>query len=212
MGKRLGSCADRRANTYPSPTRLDSAKRVRLPLALGQVLTSRFGGRVYAEFTHPVLADISRRVGRPPSVDFVYCGDKYPNISLAVETKWAGSSHTSIKTILWDVIRLEMLAHHYSASCIFLFAGKRAVLKKLLEKMKLRGATSCDTAILLHTTSNATHGMSLLPHPRYKVKLLRELFKEAQDIEIPHRIITRRSSPFPMQCPNNNYQVYRMGD
>lgn len=94
-----------------------------LSWAVGQVLTSLFGDRVHAEFSHPVLASMTSAVGRPPAIDFVYCGDRYPDIMVAVETKWAGSSNASIDRIIWDLIRLEMIASRFDAQCVFLLAG-----------------------------------------------------------------------------------------
>src|SRR5437016_5030056 len=101
-----------------------------LSSAVGQILSSVFGDRVHGEFDHPVLGPLMKGRGRRPVIDYVY-SDPYPTIKVAVETKWAGSSHTTISNVIWDLIRLEMIADAHKAECIFLLAGQRADLVTL---------------------------------------------------------------------------------
>lgn len=181
-----------------------------LAFAVGNILSAVLGNRVYSEVKHPVLSHNAVGTGRRPSIDFASFGDAgYPDIKVAVETKWAGSSHTSPKTILWDLIRLEMLAHKYSAQCIFLLAGKRTDLARLFQRLALRGIPKTgDVSHILSVKSNNRHTFSLLPDKYYKVAFLRKAFTDAQDIPIPHRVVTQRALPFPREGPVQHFQAY----
>ena len=100
-----------------------------LAAAVGQILSGTYQDRVIAEYPHPVLAPL-QSLGRRPAVDFVVC-ENYPRVTIAVESKWAGSSHTTPETVLWDLIRLELVAHAHGATGVFLIAGQRGDLDKL---------------------------------------------------------------------------------
>src|SRR5665213_3393392 len=95
-----------------------------LSVPIGQLLSSRFGDRVHAEFLHPVISPMMKGPGRRPQIDFAYC-ETYPNVSIAVETKWIGATKPKISDILWDLVRLEMIAHHSNAQCVFMLGGRR---------------------------------------------------------------------------------------
>src|SRR5262249_8205570 len=97
---------------------------------IGQILSARSANRTIAEYKHPVLAPLAKGAGRRPEVDFVIC-ESYPTISLAVESKWVGQSEPSVESILWDLIRLELIAHQEEARCFFVLGGKRSALETL---------------------------------------------------------------------------------
>ncbi len=80
-----------------------------LSYPIGQILSARLGDRVQAEFTHPLLAPLMTGSGRRPQIDFAYC-DIWPTPTIAVETKWIGRTKVSVEDIIWDLIRLEMIA------------------------------------------------------------------------------------------------------
>lgn len=179
-----------------------------LSAAVGQILSSIYGNRVHGEFDHPILAPAMKGRGRRPALDFAYC-DPYPRIKVAVETKWAGSTHTTPESIIWDLIRLELVAHHYGTECIFLLAGKRSELTHLFGLSDFSGPlhTPGRTPILSTTTNSLTR-LSLLPDKPYRIPLLKTVFERCQDIAVPHSVVSRRSTPFPLICPNNQYQVF----
>lgn len=179
-----------------------------LSAAVGQLLNATYGGGVHAEFLHPVLAPLMTGSGKRPTLDFVYCAT-YPTITVAVETKWAGSSHTTAETIIWDLIRLELVAHHYGAQCVFVLAGQRRKLDSLFDTIAFSGPKHTGGVTpILRTTNNGRTTLSLLPNHHYRIPLLRRIFSSAQQTSIPHRIVTRRARPFPAECTNNEYQVY----
>lgn len=179
-----------------------------LSTAVGQILGATFGDRVLAEFEHPVLGPEMEGSGGRPALDFVYC-NPYPEIKVAVETKWAGSSHTTPATIIWDLIRLEMVANLYSATAIFLLAGQRADLTKLFRSPAFAGPGKVPGVTpILSTTHNSIAKLSLLPDKHYRIPLLRAVYEKRQTTRIPHAVLTRRSRPFPENCRANEFQVF----
>jgi hypothetical protein len=179
-----------------------------LSAAVGQILSATYGDRVHAEFEHPILAANLVHRGRRPAIDFAYC-ENYPHITLAVETKWAGSSNTTVESVIWDLVRLELVAHHHGAECIFILAGKHKDLENFFASVKFSGPSNTPgVTSILRTTSNSRVSLSLLPDKHYRISLFRRVFASLQNISVPHRIITRRSNPFPADCKNNQFQVY----
>jgi hypothetical protein len=179
-----------------------------LSYAVGQILTSAYGDRVKGEFPHPILAPLATGPGRRPAIDFVCFGDTYPDIAVAVETKWAGSSHTTVETILWDLIRLEMVASRFGAECLFILAGSSDELTKLFRKLKLRAPGGASVTHILSSGAHLTRGLSMMPTPHYKVPILRKLFLGYQDVPIPRGIVIRGPFKFPKESPANHVQVY----
>lgn len=109
--------------------------------AVGQVLSSLpslvEGSRVHAELHHEALRAHSG--GRKRSLDFALAvlPDSGPctQVVIAVETKWAGSSHCNTKTIAEDFIRLALVKRaNPNARCIFLLAGRSADIRTILSR------------------------------------------------------------------------------
>ena len=179
-----------------------------LSVAVGQILNSTLGPRVLSEFDHPILSPLMSGPGRRPALDFVYC-ENYPKIKVAVETKWAGSANTTPASIIWDLIRLELVAHHHNANCIFLLAGKRCDLESLFRDKDFSGPPKTPGCTpILSSTKNSQLKLSLLPDKHYRNPLLRSVFSRCQNVTMPHKIVTRRADPFPISCPLNQFQVY----
>ncbi|NHN91239.1 hypothetical protein [Acetobacter sicerae] len=178
-----------------------------LTSAVGQILAARTGNRVKAEFTHPLLASIKKGAGRRPQVDFIV-HDESGKIVLAVETKWAGRTTPSTKEILWDLVRLELIAHHENARCIFLLAGTGAKLKEIFDHSAFSDArTRPHRRPLLRHDSNVIHTTPLVPLVPVRFKMLRELFEPYQDFRFAERVTTRRTAPRPEVVKPKEYQV-----
>lgn len=97
------------------------------------------GSRVHANFPHEALNPI-KKAGRKKEVDFalVLSGNNLPkkNVQIAVETKWAGSSHCSPENIFKDFLRLAAIKHVDSDStCVFILAGKDKDVRAILDGM-----------------------------------------------------------------------------
>jgi hypothetical protein len=101
-----------------------------LALPIAQILQHCVGGKVVAESDHPVLAPVAKG-GRPPQLDFIVKDDA-DEVVLAVESKWAATSGVAIADVLWDCVRLELAADHYQCPAIFILAGTRAQVDRVL--------------------------------------------------------------------------------
>lgn len=114
-----------------------------LKVAVGQVLSSfpieRKGERVHADFPHDLLNPKSKS-GRKRELDFalVLAGDGVSkrNALIAVETKWAGSSHCKPKKIFQDFLRLAAIKRGDPKTvCIFILAGRHEEIGAVLKGM-----------------------------------------------------------------------------
>ncbi|MFO0189465.1 MAG: hypothetical protein ACK55J_22960 [Alphaproteobacteria bacterium] len=176
--------------------------------AVGQILAARTGNRVEAEFTHTVLAPLKKGPGRRPHVDFVV-RDKSGKIVLAVESKWAGRTTPSTKEILWDLVRLELIAHHENARCIFLLAGTGAKLKKIFDDPAFSDSeTSPHRRPLLRHDKNVIHTIPLVPLVPVRFKMLKSLFRPYRDFKFAEWVTTLRTAPRPEVVKPRDYQVF----
>jgi hypothetical protein len=62
----------------------------------------------------------------------------------AVETKWVGKNGLSAAEILWDLMRLELIAHHEGADAFFVLAGRRKHLEAFFESRAFLGSPKAD--------------------------------------------------------------------
>lgn len=178
-----------------------------LSFPIGQILSSRFPNRVLSEFDHPILAPIMSGPGRRPQVDFVYC-EPYPTIRMAVETKWIGKTKVTVEDVLWDLIRLEMIAAEHNAECIFILGGQRGKLESFFRTQKFLGAPSAfgNKPILNH--KNVVQNIfPLVPSIPQRIPMLRKFFRTVPDIDYPQRLLTVRTDPFPSNPTLNSYQI-----
>lgn len=175
---------------------------------IGRILSARSANRAVAEYLHPVLANFAKGAGRRPEIDFAVC-DPYPKISIAVESKWIGQTSPSVASILWDLIRLELLAHTNGARCFFVLGGKRSALEALFAKAAFSGVSAGERPRpMLRADLNLMHRTKLTPHGNPRIPLLRSLFSHYQHLELPHMFISRRSAPYPVGQPRHVPQVY----
>lgn len=120
-----------------------------LKASVGQVLsafaTTGLGALVHAGYKHPAIAKQPGSKGAPRRIDFAVFLDKkdgtQPKVEIAVEAKWAGSSHCTPVQIVTDLVRLAMIKEADNATCcIFLLAGSARNLATLLEEPIFKGA------------------------------------------------------------------------
>lgn len=175
---------------------------------IGQILSARSGNRARAEYIHPVLGELAKGPGRRPEIDFVVC-DPFPNITIAVESKWIGKTKPSVDKILWDLIRLEMLAHHSGARCFFVLGGTRSDLQSYFKQKFFSGLEPGEqTRPLLRTDINSAYKTTLVPTRNPRIPLLKKIFEPLQSFDFPHHIVSRRSDPFPLHGPGKRFQIY----
>lgn len=179
-----------------------------LTAAIGQILSGRSGNRVIAEYKHPQLAPLMKGPGRRPEVDFVV-HDADDKIILAVESKWAGRTKVSTESILWDLIRLELIAHYEGARCIFVLAGSKRMLDKIFaDKAFADSDTKPHRKPLLRHDNNLLHPTALVPTVPVRIPMLKKLFEPYPRFEFPEKVVSRRSAPSPSDAKPRDYQVY----
>ncbi|WP_309707211.1 hypothetical protein [Armatimonas sp.] len=75
-------------------------------------------------YVHPCLSKTGR--GRKPEIDSVVINKSSDTIMIAIEAKWAGSSHCTPANILWDIVRLKILVdRNPNCTGVFLIAGHK---------------------------------------------------------------------------------------
>ncbi len=186
-------------------TALFSEKYLAHPI--GQILNAASGGRTLAEFHHPVLAPIKTSKGRRPEVDFVVVDD-HRNVVVAVESKWIGATTPSVDKIVWDIIRLEMLAN-LGVCCLFVLGGKRKKLEALFRHPAFEAKDNRGyRKPLLRHDNNVLHSTPLGPTVEARRLMMRKLFADYQQFEFPNVIQSRRTAPFPSDPNASVFQVY----
>jgi hypothetical protein len=176
--------------------------------AIGQILSGRSGNRTIAEFKHPQLAPLMKGPGRRPEVDFIV-RDNNEKIVLAVESKWAGRTKLTTESILWDLIRLELIAHHEDARCIFIIGGsKRKLDAVFFERAFSDAATEPQRRPVLRHDNNVLHSTPLVPTVPVRIPMLKKLFGPYHQFEFPEKVVSRRSAPSPSDAKGREYQVY----
>lgn len=127
-----------------------------LKAAVGLVLSSfsvqEKGVRVYADFPHDLLNPQGRKLGANKKLDFALAlaGDGVPkrNVKIAVETKWAGSSHCKPENIFEDFLRLvEIKRGDPETDCVFILAGFYKNVAETLDKMPFASKHDPNTGI-----------------------------------------------------------------
>lgn len=174
---------------------------------IGQILSGQSNNRARSEYKHPILAPLSKGPGRRPEIDFVVC-DPYPKIKIAVESKWIGKTKPTVQSILWDLIRLELLAHHEGARCFFILGGKRSRLEEFFAQVTFSDSDAKPPRPILRHDNNVRSRTNLVPIDKVRIPMLKALFQNYQNEEFPHRIITRRAAPFPDTAKSDGFQIY----
>jgi hypothetical protein len=177
-----------------------------LSSSTGNILQAIHGGltaHVISGYQHPSLSNLMKTSGRRPEIDFVVSQyddslinkrarstskpvKQERNTSLlltAIETKWAGSSHCTLENIIWDIIRLEMLAAlNPNMTAILLLAGHSKLLKTLQTKHGLEG---------LLPFKAGPQELNLLPKDIVNRNGLKRVFEDnqIQALDIPKKII-----------------------
>jgi hypothetical protein len=176
---------------------------------VGILLSSAQIGRVFAEFTHPILAPLMTGRGRRPALDFVI-SESWPTPKLAIESKWVSESNFDVSSIVWDLVRLSLLNLHYGTECYFVLGGQKRMLNRLFLREEFAGpANRSDATSILNYKSNHSSSLHLVPDQHYRVPLLRKVFEAwPPTLEAPQKIVTRRTAPFPKGQPSYQYQVF----
>jgi hypothetical protein len=178
-----------------------------LSYPIGQILSSLFGHKVHAEYDHPVLAPRMIGRGRRPKLDFVVLEDH--QIKLALELKWAGTTTLKVSDVIWDLIRLELVAHQSKAAAIFVLAGQRRNLQNFFESDAfLAPREGRSPRPILKTGEYSSLGMQLASPPEQRLKVIKDLLVDNQDIEMPTRIVSGKPYVYPPECALGEFQAF----
>jgi hypothetical protein len=86
------------------------------------------------KYRHPGLSEHAKQLGRKPEVDYIAIQRDSSKVELAMEAKWAGSSHCTAENILWDLVRLKLIKEtHPEAICGLLIAGHKGKTENLFK-------------------------------------------------------------------------------
>lgn len=175
---------------------------------IANVLYVSYKQNVHSEFLHPVLATHMTGRGRRPEVDFAVVND-YPNLTCVLESKWLGPRGLSEDELIWDLIRLELVAHHARADAFFLLAGKKRNIDRFFKSKTFLGvAKKGKYRRLLKLDSRRNARIRVDTPPKDRVKTFQRLLRPYQDISFSSRITTSICQFYPRDIPAFQYQAY----
>jgi hypothetical protein len=145
--------------------------------------------------------------GRRPEVDFVVV-QNYPKIICAVESKWVGAAGIKMEDVIWDVLRLELIAHTENADAYFVLAGRRRHVGEFLSSKAFTGTVRSKGKIRTI--------LKMRPQPRIKITnplperqaQFQKVLADYQNLSFPAEIATSVGEMYPETCPNFQYQAY----
>ena len=174
---------------------------------IGQILYAEYGEKVVSELNHPLLTEHTVGRGKRPKMDFAVVNDG--NVTLSLESKWAGNTPLKIDDIIWDLVRLELLASHYLTKSIFLLAGKKKKLQALFASNSfLAPHKSRSPRPILKTGEYKSLGLRIDNPPEQRINVIKRLVQKFPDIEMPAKVSSGQPFVFPTECSNNDFQVY----
>lgn len=176
-----------------------------LTAPLGQLLASRYGARLIAEYPHPVLTTGKTGVGRKPALDFAVL-DAPAHVELAIETKWLSKSNTLHRDIITDLVRLALVVNAHEAEGWLIVAGKAPNLKKFITSPKYKGHPKhlgSDPILPIGKTRSGT--LRLHPPALFRGKLLASALKPFDGLKLPKSISTTYFGPNPDDLATGQY-------
>lgn len=166
---------------------------------ISQVLAYRFNCGVSAEHPHPTLSTMHEGPGAKPSVDFAAI-EKYPKVRALVESKWLNDAGVKVEAIVWDLIRLEMVADAEDAEAYFVLAGKRDRMTQIFEAAPYRWQNGKQTESQLfdriHRTSVEVEKLG----EKYSEKL-RPFFMKYPNGSFPSKVSLKQPYSYPYGVP-----------
>lgn len=180
-----------------------------LSVAIADALYAMHKDEVRSEYLHPVLAPHKSGPGRRPEVDFATVR-KYPEVTSVVESKWVGSEGLSAADVLWDLLRLELIAHDSHVPAYFVMAGRRKHLEKFFQSKAFSGSpTSAGRFRYLLKLDRRPIGAIRVDSPNDDRRaIFAKLFRDYQEVSFSSRISTSVPAKYPEVCPMYQYQAY----
>ena len=155
-----------------------------LTAPIGNILHGQFERKVFAEYNHPLLSQ-SKTPGRPPQLDFVIIENN--QITVAVESKWIGDSAISVADVIWDMIRLELVAKLTGAKCYFVLAGQKRKLNSFFQSERfLEKRSNGSTRPVLRLQKGLKKvSLRLATPPPPRATIMKPKMKQYSQIEMP---------------------------
>jgi hypothetical protein len=179
-----------------------------MSVPIANVLYVAYKQDVHSEFLHPILAPEMKGRGRRPEVDFAVVED-YPKLSCVLESKWLGPNGLSAEELLWDLLRLELIAHHTRADAFFLLAGKRRNIERFFKSKAFLGKEKNGKyRRLLKLDARRNARIRVDNPPKDRIEVFRKLFRPYQNVSFSSRITTSICHFYPKDCPTFQYQAY----
>lgn len=158
--------------------------------------------RLGRNISTPVLAPHKTGPGRRPEVDFATIRH-YPAVTSVVESKWVGSGGILAADVLWDLLRLELIANASNVPAYFVLAGRRKYLKKFFaSKAFLGNPTAQGKYRHLLKLDHRPTGIRIDSPNDDRRKMFRKLFYDYQTVSFPSRISTSTPALYPGGLPN----------
>jgi hypothetical protein len=180
-----------------------------LSVPIATALHAIYKDEVRSEYLHPVLGPAMTGPGRRPEVDFAAIRT-YPKVSCVLESKWIGSGQMNAGDILWDLLRLELIAHHTKSPAFFLLAGRRKHLEKFFLSKAFTGEPTSSGRIrpLLKLEGRPGGGNIRVDTPNSdRMSIFNKLFQSYQNISFTSQITTSAAQIYPADCPMYQYQA-----
>lgn len=181
-----------------------------MSVPVSQAINAIYHQTVISEYVHPTLASTKEgKPGRRPEIDFVAI-EEWPYVISAVETKWVGKNGISLSDILWDLMRLELIAHNEKADALFILAGKKKYLEKLFGGKNFTWDLTRGTKILNILKIKPGRGarVNISYPPSGRIDIVRQLVSPYKDVSFPNSLSTHSPAVYPTECQNYQYQVY----
>lgn len=174
-----------------------------LALPIAQILRNHVSGKVIAEHNHPVLS-IPGKQGRPPQLDFVV--QDAGKTTLVLESKWAAERGVSVADVVWDCIRLELAAHHYGCEAIFILAGTRAQVDKVLASAPFNPKTGRGKpSPVLGLNGVGRYSLNVQSPKKDFGPTLHKILKGYDSVAWPRSFVCSHGSQIPKDPRTNQY-------
>jgi len=181
-----------------------------MSVPIATALHSIYKNQVRSEYRHPVIAPTMVGPGRRPEVDFAVVS-KYPEVSCVLESKWIGNRVMTAEEILWDLLRLELIAHETKAPAFFLLAGRRKHLEDFFRSKVFMGEQTSNGKCrpLLKLDGRPGGGNIRVDTPNSDRKdVFYKLLHNYPSISFTSKITTSSVYFYPSDCPMYQYQAY----
>ncbi|MGP9539147.1 hypothetical protein ACT3SP_14125 [Brachybacterium sp. AOP43-C2-M15] len=187
--------------------------------ALNEILASNIDHHKWAlepNYAAPELQGDGANAGRKRELDFAVttkvAGEHRSSINytdreiaIAIEAKWAASTHCNDENILSDLCRLSLIAAgERPVACLFVLAGPKSSVKNIL-RQGLLGPRGAKNQRLLHAPprDSASHFSLTTTGGQHGLLNAKQVERLANKLpSMPPKVSTRPSMPGQLDTPN----------